>query len=30
MWSKIIDPRMSRRWLLRTCTACKQRPIIQM
>ena len=23
MWSKIIDPRISRRWLLRTCTGCK-------
>jgi len=23
MWSKIIDPRKSRRWLLRTCTGCK-------
>jgi len=25
MWSKIIDPRISRRWLLRTCTGCKLR-----
>jgi len=23
MWSKIIDPHISRRWLLRTCTGCK-------
>jgi len=23
MWSKIIDPRIRRRWLLRTCTGCK-------
>jgi len=23
MWSKIIDPRISRRWLLRTCTGRK-------
>jgi len=23
MWSKLIDPRISRRWLLRTCTGCK-------
>jgi len=23
MWSKIIDSRISRRWLLRTCTGCK-------
>jgi len=25
MWSKISDPRISRRWLLRTCTGCKLR-----
>jgi len=25
MWSKIIDPRISRRWLLRTCTRSKLR-----
>jgi len=25
MWSKIIDPHISRRWLLRTCTGCKLR-----
>jgi len=25
MWSKISDPRLSRRWLLRTCTRCKLR-----
>jgi len=25
MWSKIIDPRISRRWLLRTCTGYKLR-----
>jgi len=24
MWSKIIDPRIRRRWLLRTCTGCKR------
>jgi len=24
-WSKIIDPCISRRWLLRTCTGCKLR-----
>jgi len=23
MWSKIIDPRIRRRWLSRTCTGCK-------
>jgi len=25
MWSKIIDPRISRTWLLRPCTGCKLR-----
>jgi len=25
MWSKIIDPHISRRWLLRPCTGCKLR-----
>jgi len=25
MWSKIIDLRISRRWLLRTCTGCQFR-----
>jgi len=25
MWSKIIDPRISRGWFLRTCTGCKLR-----
>jgi len=23
VWSKIVDPRISRRWTLRTCTGCK-------
>jgi len=23
IWSKVIDPRISRRWLLRPCTGCK-------
>jgi len=25
MWSKIIDPHISLRWLMRTCTGCKLR-----
>jgi len=25
MWPKIIDQRISRTWLLRTCTGCKLR-----
>jgi len=28
MWSKIIDPRISRRWFLRACTGCKLGPVL--
>jgi len=28
MWSKIVDPRISRRWFLRACTGCKRGPML--